>query len=364
LPAPLPTSRPLLVTADADLLDVLLRLAASAAVEVDVAADPGAARRSWTTAPLVVVGHDLVPACMEAGLTRRSGVVLIGDDLDDAGVWQRAVTLGAEQVVLLPDGEAWLVAALGESQEGRQFLGPVVSVIGGRGGAGATTLACALALTASRRGVSTVLIDGDPWGGGLDMVFGGELRPGLRWPDLATTRGRLPGRVLADALPLLHGVPVLSCGRGEMGDMVELPPLAVTAVLTAAQRSAELVVVDLPRSSDEATTAIWEASTTTLLVVPAEVRAAASAARVASRVALHCQDVRVVVRGPAPGGLAPADVARALGLPLVGTLRAEPSLDAALERGEPPGTRARSPLAVLCTALIDDVLGVGTRRAA
>lgn len=360
-PAPLsrPQSRPLLVTADADLLDVLLRLAASAAVEVDVAADAGAARRAWPTAPLVVVGHDLVSSCTEAGLARRSRVVLIGADLDDAEVWQRAVSLGAEQVVFLPDGEAWLVSALGEAQEGPQELGAAVAVIGGRGGAGATTMACALALTASRRGLATVLIDGDPWGGGLDMVFGGELTPGLRWPDLAATRGRLPGRVLADALPLLHGVPVLSCGRS---DMVELPPLAATAVLSAARRSAELVVIDLPRSNDLATTALLEAATTTLMVVPAEVRAAASAARVAAHVALHCQDVRLVVRGPAPGGLAPADVVRALGLPLVGTVRAEPSLDSALERGEPPAMRSRSPLAALCSALLDDLLD--SRRAA
>ena len=355
------SSRPLFVTSDPDLLNSLLRLAASADVDVDVAADHGAAQRWWLTSSFVVVGHDLVAACTEAGLGRRRGMVLVGHDLDDAGVWQRAVELGAEQVVFLPDGEGWLIAALAEAHEGRQSLGALVAVVGGRGGAGATTLACALALTATRRGISTVLVDGDPLGGGLDMVFGGELTPGLRWPDLAASRGRLPGKALADALPALHGVSVLSCDRDEL---LELPPQAVTAVLAAAQRSADLVVVDLPRSNDPATTGILSAAGTTLLVVPAEVRAAASAARVAARVALHCQDIRLVVRGPAPGGLAPADVVRALRLPLVGTLRAEPSLDVALERGEPPGSRPRSPLAALCAALLDDLMGVEARRSA
>ena len=42
-------SRPLLVTADADVLDDLLRLAATAGVEVDVAPDVAACRRTWMT---------------------------------------------------------------------------------------------------------------------------------------------------------------------------------------------------------------------------------------------------------------------------------------------------------------------------
>src|SRR3712207_8052527 len=45
--------RPLIVTADASLLDDLLRLAAAAGVEPEVAADAGAARRSWSTATAV-----------------------------------------------------------------------------------------------------------------------------------------------------------------------------------------------------------------------------------------------------------------------------------------------------------------------
>lgn len=50
--------RPLIVTTDAELLDELVRLAAAAGVEPEVAPDAVAARRRWTAAPMVLVGTD------------------------------------------------------------------------------------------------------------------------------------------------------------------------------------------------------------------------------------------------------------------------------------------------------------------
>ena len=54
--------RPLVVTADAELLDDVLGVAAAVGVAVDVAVEPGACRPQWTTAPLVLLGVDLAPA--------------------------------------------------------------------------------------------------------------------------------------------------------------------------------------------------------------------------------------------------------------------------------------------------------------
>ena len=354
-------SRPLIVTADPDALDDLLRLAAAAGVEVDVAQDVPSSRRWWSTAPLVLVGPDLVDRFARSRLARRSKVVVLGRDLDDASIWRRAVEMGAEHVVFLPDAEPWLIAALSDAVEGVGQDGLLLAVLGGRGGAGATTLSAALALTAVRRGLRTLLVDGDPFGGGIDLVFGGELTAGLRWPELGATRGRVPAAALAESLPTMADLSVLSWDRGEPA---HLPVDAVQAVLSAARRTCDLVVVDLPRSLDEASREVLTTATTTLLVVPAEVRATAAAARVASRAGLLCRDVRLVVRGPAPAGLLGSEIARALGLPLVGELRAEPYLSADLERGEPPARRSRSPLAGLCDRLLGDLLGDEQRRAA
>ncbi|MCW2601651.1 MAG: Helicase/secretion neighborhood CpaE-like protein [Frankiales bacterium] len=353
--------RPLLVTADPDALDDLLRLAAAAGVEVDVADDVPSSRRHWATAPIVVIGPDLIDPFARSRPDRRPKVVVLGRDLDDGSIWQRAVEMGAEQVVFLPDAEPWLIEAFADAVEGGGSDGLLVAVVGGRGGAGATTLSAALAITAVRRDLRTLLVDGDPFGGGIDLVFGGELAAGLRWPELGATRGRVPAAALAEALPTMADLSVLSWDRG---DPAQLPVEAVQAVLGAARRNCDLVVVDLPRSLDEASREVLATATTAVLLVPAEVRATAAAARVASGVSLLCRDLRLVVRGPAPGGLLGADVERALGLPLVGELRPEPGLDLALERGEPPARRARSPLAVLCDRLLDDLLGTELRPVA
>jgi hypothetical protein len=53
---------------------------------------------------------------------------------------------------------------------------------------------------------------------------------------------------------------------------------------------------------------------------------------------------QLVVRGPAPGGITPSDVSRALDLPLLAAMRPQPGLGRALDRGSVPG-RCRGPLA-------------------
>ena len=347
------TARPLLVTSDPDVLEEVLRLAATAGVELEVAVDGSSARRSWVGAPLVLIGPDQMSRLARSRLSRRSGVVVVGRDLDDASIWERAVAVGAEHVVFLPDAEPWLVERLAVTLEQSDGLGVVVAVVGGRGGAGATTLAVALAVAAVRHGRSVLLVDGDPLGGGIDLVFGGEEVRGLRWPDLSGSRGRVPAAELTGALPRLQELSVLSWDRGEG---VALAAEAVAAVLSAGRRAHDLVVIDLPRSLDDAAKEVLASATTTLLVVPAEVRAAAAAARVAAIVGQLCRDVQLVVRAPGPAGLGGEQVAAALGLPLFGELRDEPGLALALEQGRAPGGRSRSPLGSLCDALLSELL--------
>lgn len=347
------TARPLAVTADPDVLDDLLRLAATVGVELEVAADPGAARRSWPTAPFVVVGVDAVPGVARLRLPRRAGVVVLGQDLDDAGIWEAAVRVGGEQVVFLPDAERWLADRFADAAEGGREQGALVAVLGGRGGAGATTFACALAVTATRAGRLALLVDGDPLGGGIDLVFGGEQDPGLRWPELVPTRGRVPSSALSEALPRMSGLSVLSWDRGAFATA---PPEAMSAVLDAGRRAHELVVADLPRSLDEVSRSVLVQATTTVLVVPAEVRAAAAASRVVGALGSLCPDLRVVTRGPSPTGLTGEAVAGALGLPLLAEMRPEPHVDLALEHGSAPGQRDRGPLAGACSRLLADVL--------
>ena len=100
----------------------------------------------------------------------------------------------------LPADEAELVAALFEAAESRRD--------DGQKGCGrrrdARTRRC--------RGIvvrdcpahvapEALLVDADPWSGGIDLVVGSEDEPGLRWPDLALERGRIDMAALRQALP-------------------------------------------------------------------------------------------------------------------------------------------------------------------
>jgi secretion/DNA translocation related CpaE-like protein len=355
------STRPLVITADEGLLDDLLRLAAAAGVEIDVAPDAGAARSRWPGVPLVVVGDDQAAGVSGLHPSRRPGVVLVGNELDDAGLWKRGVLLGAEDVVVLPKDESLLAERFADAAEGGGRDALVVGVVGGRGGAGASVLAAALAITSSRQGLETILVDVDPLGGGIDLVLGAEDTTGLRWPDFAQTRGRLGSSDLSESLPERCGLTVLSWDRG---DLLTVPGHAVSAVIDAARRACDVVVLDLPRRVDEAAEEALTRSSCSLLVVPAEVRAVAAAARVAAGLTTVISDLRVVVRRASRPSLAADEVADALGLPLAVDMEPEPRLDEALERGEPPGRSGRGPLAAACARLLDDLSPASGSRAA
>jgi secretion/DNA translocation related CpaE-like protein len=339
------------VTADTDLLDDLLRLAAAGGTEVDVAPDPAAARLRFAGAPLVLIGADQATACLRARLPRRSHVVIVGRQPAVDAVWEVAQLIGAEFVAALPTAEPWIVDRFSERPRSAP-PGQVLAVIGGRGGAGASILAGGLAVTAVGAGLRTLLVDADPLGGGLDLVLGWEQVDGLRWPALLGAGGRIDPPALLKALPRRGDLVLLSFARE---DLLPVPGEAMAATLDAARRGRDVVIADLPRQLDDAATLALQAADRALLVVPAELRATAAAARVAAIVALHCENVSVVVRGPAPGKLRPREVAKALGLPLAGSLRPEPAMCQALERGEAPTTSGTGPLVELCKQIIGDL---------
>ncbi|MFJ6758985.1 septum site-determining protein Ssd [Streptomyces sp. NPDC091273] len=359
--------RPLIITEDPVLLDDLLRLCAAAGAEPHVhhavpgqsgaggvsgASDGSAGAVGWDSAPLVLVGDDA--AGRVRGAPRRTGVLLVGRDLDDPLVWQRAVEIGAEEVLRLPDAESLLVDRIADVVEGAGRPALAVGVIGGAGGAGASTLACALAVRAARAGERTILIDGDPLGGGMDVLLGGESAEGLRWPDFAASRGRVGAGALEESLPELHALRVLSWDRG---DRVVVPPAAMRSVVAAARRRGGVVVVDLPRRVDEAVAEVLAQLDLVLMVVPGELRSVAAAGRVAAGVRMVARDVRVVVRGRCPGGLDPEAVAGLLGAPLAGEVPVEVGLPGRVAEGEPPGAQGRGALARFCDGFWQRALG-------
>ena len=336
---------PLVVMREEPLLDEVLRLAAAVGCEVEVAPDVPAAAGSWIHAPQVLVDEAVLREAAGGRVPSRRGVALVCLGPPPAECWQSAFTAGIERVMSLPEDEQALMALLAEVVEGPSSGdGRVLGVLGGRGGAGASVFAAAVAVEAARRGEDALLVDCDPLGGGIDLLLGAEHDGGLRWPELAVQGGRVSMQALRAALPRMRcgsgSLVVLSCGRQGPGPSAQ----SVVAVVEAGVRAGHTVVCDLPRALDAVGWEVVDRADLIAVVVPAEVRASIAAMRVVESLRGRARRLGAVVRGPAPAALPAAAVAEAVGVELLAGMRAEPRLGRRVECGE-FGPRTGGPLA-------------------
>ncbi|ADG80481.1 Flp pilus assembly protein, ATPase CpaE OS=Tsukamurella paurometabola (strain ATCC 8368 / DSM/ CCUG 35730 / CIP 100753 / JCM 10117 / KCTC 9821 / NBRC 16120/ NCIMB 702349 / NCTC 13040) OX=521096 GN=Tpau_3909 PE=4 SV=1 [Tsukamurella paurometabola] len=347
-----------MAVADGVLADDVRRAAAAAARTVtDV--DRGQPRAAWASASGLVLDLEsarvMADAARAGGLPRREGVALVATR---AGLPElsAAVDVGASQVFELPEQVRELARFLAAREPDDGARSRVVAVLGGHGGAGASVLAAAVAVAAPGRGITALAVDADPWGGGIDLLLGCADLPGLRWGDLALRGGHLPSEALVAALPgRADAVAVLSASGATAP---EIPSEALLAVLDAGRRSVGITVVDLPRRADPAVTACLDVADVVLLVCAATVRGCAAARSLSDGVLRRARSARLVVRGPSPGGLSARDVERAVGLPLLTSMRPQPGLDAQLD-GNGLRLRKGSPLAAAAGRVLD-----GVRRSA
>lgn len=337
---------PLIATADEQILDDALRWCAAVGAIPELAHDVTATRRAWRQAPVVIVGEDLAEPLTRADLGRRDHVVVVARD--PSLWWATAVGLGAEAVCSVQDEERALEVLAAALDGGGEAC--VVSVIGGSGGVGASTLAVALALAAQRRGLRPLLFDADPLGGGLELILGAERADGLRWHDLGSTRGRLSAGSLADVLPVHRGVSVLSWNRVSR---VPLPD-SVPSVLAAGVRGFDLLVADVPRHLDTHGLDILGRSVLSLLVVAEEVGAVSAARQVLARVRDASGSV-ALVSVSRPGGIGHEAVADALELPVLVRHRHDRRIRGSVDRGHGPG---RSRAARRTSVAVLDALGL------
>lgn len=351
------TAPALLATGDDALLDDLVRLAAAAGTPVVVGHDVEEVLRVWAGAPLVLVGEDLAGRLGSRRPARREGVHLVGHGPLADAVFRDALGVGAYDVVELPDGESRLVELLADAGDGpRGVAAPVIGVVAGSGGAGASTFAAALAQRAA--GTGSVVVDLDRWGSGQARLVGVEDEPGVHWEDLADARGRLGSHSLRASLPARDGVAVLSWSPERALPVVEPSPPVVDEVLRAAQRGSGLVVVDLPRPMDGVAAEVVARCRSLVLVCEGSVGSVLAAARVAGRARLLHERVGLVVRG-STGGVPPDRVARSLGLPLVADYRSRRAVAEQVELGFGPLGARRSSLARAAARTLDALTGDG-----
>ncbi|WP_343709086.1 septum site-determining protein Ssd [Mycobacterium sp.] len=317
----------LAVLTDPVLSAELDRVAAAVGVRVvHAACSLPVSRKAWSAASAVVLDEAAALGCARTGLPRRAHVIVATSDDPPPSTWAAAIQVGAGHVLRLPAHEHDLVRELADAAESAHddgTRGAVLAVIGGCGGAGASLFAVALARSAT----DPMLVDLDPWAGGIDLLVGAETTPGVRWPDLALQGGRLTWSAVRDALPQHRGMSLLSGTRRGY----ELDRGAVQAVLDAGRRGGATVVCDLARRMTDAVETALDTADLVVVVSPCDVRSCAATATIAPVLAGINPNLGLVVRGPSPGGLRADEVATIAAVPLLAAMRPHPRLAEQLE---------------------------------
>ncbi len=330
----------LLVSTDPVLVEQVRLVAAGVGVPCEVTADP--ARPATPVAALVVLGAEVVGRCRPG----PGDLVVVRDD--DPGRPPPLVGLHA-----VPSGRDALARAVATGVR-RGPRGLAVGVLGAVGGAGASTLALALACAGDGW-----LVDADPVRSGTEAATGGEREQGTRWPDLRDLDGPLPPGLLAERLPRVDGVPVLGWSAlSDAGPVGGPAPAALGSVLEAARTGTAVVAVDLPAADAATAGPVWRLLDAAVLVVPDEVPAVVSGRRLLAALRLVVGTPQVVVRerrGQGPGARAVAEV---LGVPAAVRWRAHPALGRAADDGDLVAAVRRGPTAAAAAEVLA-ALGVG-----
>ncbi len=312
-------------TQDSALIEHLLTLAAAVDAPLAVMSTTAELRTQWARAPIILVGTDALATLATADLTRRAGVIAVSlrqEVLAEVTYWQEAVGVGVEGVHVLPAHDRALLDLLVDTVELHTTPAPVVAVLGGCGGAGATTLATHIARTFGRAlPAQCLLVDADPLGGGIDIHFQAERIDGLRWPELLATSGRVSAEALRHAIPQVDGVYLVSHERTPAA----VGAGALDAVIAAGPRGFGLCVVDVGRSvllgsggheAHAGQTALARA-TATVVVVPADLPSIAATRAVLAAVQPSMGVAGIVVRHRRGSTVQVRDIQSALGLEVV-----------------------------------------------
>jgi secretion/DNA translocation related CpaE-like protein len=325
------------------LRDEIARIAAAAGLALRPASPKEGPVTAAGAAPVLLgTGYARVP--------RTTAEVIVVGFVDEApALWDLAASTGAGRVAVLPDGAAWLAEYLSRTWR-RETAGKVVALHGASGGVGTSALAGWLAATAARSGTATVLVDGDPLGGGLSSALGAADVPGLVWPDLTEVQGTVNPVQLAASLPAIAGFSLLSWPGTGGPTLPEMPAVhTAAAVMSAAAGAFGLVVIDAGRLGPDN----GPPADDIVLLTKADCRSRRAAASALTAAARTGANVHVVVRGPLPAGTDEQLIADGLGVPLAGYLPHLRSVPAGQRDGRLPELVSHRRIRSLCAGLLD-----------
>ena len=287
---------------------------------------------------------------------------------------QAALEAGADEHMSKPVTMAELSERVTRLLEGRVGVGHAgaasltltgtVALLSLRGGVGATTLSVNLAATLARSEAgSACVVDLCRSSGHVALQLG--LRPDPNWQGLVRSGTVDAGGVEAH---LLHHVAGLSVLPSPVIPLVGAggPRAAVRVALETLQSRYARVVVDTASVLDEATMAALEAATVVGLVVTAEPPSIQTAVATLRALKQWVSKVYIIVNNHVGAAPRPpiADLERALGRPVIGTVPFDPSQAQALRKGTPLALHdPDSPLAQAVQGLARELARAGIVRA-
>lgn len=320
-------------------------------------------RRYAARAAAVLVDTEFAEAL--AGTRLAASVLFVTSDRTPMD-WEAALRCHADEAFILPAQSAEALTRLSEVGDpgtpanAPQAAATCVAVTATAGGAGTSTFAAALARVAAGGQLGPVtLLDADPHSGGIDLLLGIEDVPGGRWPDLELNEdssGLIDAQDLRAALPATaDDIAVLSAARSTIDDPFLLSPEQTGRVVASLSSSAGVVVVDLSVAADAMPCDL------VVVIVPAEVRAAAAGARLVRRLRSTKTKYVVVVRRRAWSGLETDDLTRVLGTEPIAEITTAGSLPRDSEIAGLP-RRLPATLRGAAEAVLAEVGATGGRR--
>jgi secretion/DNA translocation related CpaE-like protein len=205
-----------------------------------------------------------------------------------------------------------------------------VAVLPASGGAGASLLSCGLAFHSRQVFQDVALVDLDQSSASLDITFGLENQPGMRWHNFSDLSGSISGMDIYRSLPSRDNVGLLT--HGELTSVETLIP--ENLIVDKLKEVCELVVIDFPKSSDKhfSLEAITECDLV-LVATTATVRGCASAKRSIAALAGYARNIELVIRNVPGSNLDPMRIAELLNTPLATTINTDGRIIEQIEQG-------------------------------
>ncbi len=288
--------------------------------------------------------------------------ILVMDRSETVGGLRTALRTGAVGFTVWPDdrdGLAGLVASSASEAPVASAAGPtkVITVVGARGGAGATFLATHLADACARLGSRTILIDVDPVFGEVGFALGAHRDPEARTArELVPMMDELTSAHLEEVLwPHPRGFRVLLGGEG-------LLPSHHPGLLAAAGGVADALIVHVPRSDLLGSVGLLAASDRLLCVLLLDVMSFQCAKRLLDGLeAQPAPQADLVLNRASRAELVPGDVVRVFGRAPLAIVPEDRAVASAQDRGRLLSPRSRPCRAV--TRLAGTILEDGERAA-